>query len=100
MAGSGEWRTGSIRVFMPMCGEASTQRTGPANRRRSSLAAKALTVVHNDFTKRPDGHTPAQHFFGVQHEDLFAWLLDRLSPLARPARKRPKPLSQPVLAVA
>jgi hypothetical protein len=61
---------------------------------------KALTVVHNYFTKHPDGRTPAQHFFGVQHEDLFAWLLDRISLPARPARKRPKPLSQPVLAFA
>lgn len=61
---------------------------------------RALTVVHNYFSKRPDGLTPAQHFFGAQHEDLFAWLLDRTGLPARPARKRLKPPPQPLLAAA
>ncbi len=61
---------------------------------------RALTVVHNYFTKRPDGLTPAQYFFGAEHEDLFAWLLDRIHLPARPARKRRKPPPQPLLAAA
>ena len=49
---------------------------------------RALTVVHYYFGKRPDGFTPAQHFFGAQHENLFAWLLVRTRLPARPAGKR------------
>ncbi len=58
---------------------------------------RALTVVHNYFVKRPDGQTPAQHFFGAQHEELFAYLLDRIR---LPARQRPRPPPQPLLAAA
>ena len=61
---------------------------------------RALTVVHNYFSKRPDGLTPAQHFFGAQHENLFAWLLKRTRLPARPARKRLKPSLLPLLAAA
>lgn len=61
---------------------------------------RALTVVHNYFGKRPDGLTPARHFFGAQHEALFAWLLDRTRLPARPARKRLKPQPQSLLVAA
>ena len=57
-------------------------------------------MVHNYFSKRPDGLTPARHFFGVQHEDLFAWLLDHIRLPARPARKRLKLQPQPLLVAA
>ncbi len=61
---------------------------------------RALTVVHNYFTRRPDGQTPAQRFFSAPHEDLFAWLLDHMRPPPRPARRRPRPPPQPLLAGA
>ena len=48
----------------------------------------ALTVVHNYATTRPDGTTAAERFFGRRPRDLFAYLLDRLAPPARPAAKR------------
>lgn len=51
----------------------------------------ALTTIHNDFIRRPDGTTPAERFFGSQPADLFEWLLDHVPMPARPARKRPPP---------
>jgi len=53
------------------------------------LAAK--TTLHNYFIRRADGTTAAQRFFGRPPEDLFPWILSRLTPLPRPAKKRPKP---------
>ena len=61
---------------------------------------RALTVVHNYFTRHPDGQTPAQRFFGVQHDDLFAWLIEHMRLPARPARRRPGTPPQPLLAAA
>lgn len=55
---------------------------------------KALTVLHNYGVKRPDGTTAAQRFFGVEHPDLFSWLLQRMPDLPRPASKRPKKTDQ------
>ena len=49
---------------------------------------KALTVVHNFFTARRDGTTPAQRFFGAAHDDLFEALCARLPPPARPRPRR------------
>ncbi len=48
----------------------------------------ALTAVHNFHTRRSDGTTPADRFFETQHDDLFSQLLERVPPLARPARPR------------
>jgi len=48
----------------------------------------ALTVVHNFHIRRPDGTTPAQRFFEAEHDDLFSHLVERMPPLARPARAR------------
>lgn len=53
------------------------------------LAAK--TTLHNYLIRRPDGTTAAQRFFGRPPDDLFQWLLGRVKPPARPARKRPRP---------
>ncbi|MEO8340802.1 MAG: DUF6399 domain-containing protein, partial [Nitrospirota bacterium] len=44
----------------------------------------ALTVIHNDHIRRPDGSTPAQRFFGAPHDALFEWLVDHLDLPARP----------------
>lgn len=48
----------------------------------------ALTVVHNYGTTRADGTTAAGRFFGRRPRDLFAYLLERLPPPARPAARR------------
>lgn len=48
----------------------------------------ALTVVHNYGITRPDGTTAAGRFFGRRPRDLFAYLLERLPPPARPAARR------------
>jgi hypothetical protein len=45
-------------------------------------------VVHNFWTRRPDGTTPAQRFFGQKHRDLFEFLLATLPPPKRPAARR------------
>jgi len=51
---------------------------------------KALTVLHNYFSKREDGTTAAERFFGHKPADLFEWLLQRFPTPARPAKRRPK----------
>jgi len=48
----------------------------------------AFTVVHNYATTRADGTTAAGRFFGRRPRDLFAYLLVRLPPPARPAANR------------
>ena len=50
---------------------------------------KALTVVHNYFTRRSDGTTAAQRFFGRPPRDLFEWVLQRVPLPGWPAQKRP-----------
>jgi hypothetical protein len=52
---------------------------------------KAQTVVHNYIAQRADGSTAAERFFGVKQRDAFAWLLQRLPELPRPAARRPNP---------
>jgi hypothetical protein len=49
---------------------------------------QALTVVHNYATRRADGTTPAERFFGQKHRDLFEHLLARVPPPKRPAARR------------
>lgn len=69
-------------------------RNGVLDLRRHSLhrltprKLAALTVVHNYSTTRPDGTTAAGRFFGRRPRDLFAYLLERLPPPARPAARR------------
>jgi len=52
---------------------------------------KALTVVHNYFTRRSDGTTAAQRFFGRPPRDLFEWVLQRVPLPGWPAQKRSTP---------
>jgi Family of unknown function (DUF6399) len=49
---------------------------------------RALTAVHNFVVERADGTTAAERFFGSKPEPVFAWLLERMPELPRPARKR------------
>ena len=65
--------------------------------RLSKRKLSALTTVHNYFIKRPDGTTPAERFFAHKPRELFPWLLERLTLLARPAQKRPRPAPAPYL---
>lgn len=58
--------------------------------RLSESKLKALTTVHNYVVRRADGTTAAERFFGVKPRDVFAWLLERMPDLPRPAAKRPK----------
>jgi hypothetical protein len=48
----------------------------------------ALTVLHNYAVQREDGSTAAERFYGAASRDLFDWLLDHLSPPARPRALR------------
>jgi hypothetical protein len=57
--------------------------------RLSASRLQALTAVHNYVAQRPDGTTAAERFFGQKPRDVFAWLLQRLPDLPRPAAKRP-----------
>jgi hypothetical protein len=58
--------------------------------RLSEGRLRALTVLHNYLSRRSDGTTAAERFFGQKPRDLFTWLLERLPELPRPATKRPK----------
>jgi hypothetical protein len=49
---------------------------------------QALTVVHNYLSRRAEGTTAAERFFGSKPCPLFEWLLERLPDLPRPARRR------------
>jgi hypothetical protein len=49
---------------------------------------QALTVLHNYAVRRADGSTAASRFYGAQPQDLFGWLLRRLSLPARPRAAR------------
>ena len=61
---------------------------------------RALGVIHNYHSRRHDGYTRAHIFFDVPHASLFDFLVDHLDLPARPARKRPAPPPQPLLAAA
>jgi hypothetical protein len=54
----------------------------------SAARLKALGVVHNYLVRRADGSTAAERFFEQKHADVFAWLLQRMPDLPRPAAKR------------
>jgi hypothetical protein len=58
--------------------------------RVSERRLRALTVIHNYMVKRGDGTTAAERLFGKKHKDVFAWLLERMPDLPRPAPKREK----------
>lgn len=48
----------------------------------------SLRVLHNYFVVRVDGTSAAERFFGRRPDDLFEWVLDRLSLPTRPAQRR------------
>jgi hypothetical protein len=52
------------------------------------LKLQALTVLHNYLSRRPDGTTAAERFYGTAPQDLFGWLLSRLAVPARPRCRR------------
>lgn len=56
--------------------------------RLSERKLEALTAVHNFFTKRRDGTTPAERFFGKKPKDMFECLLENVDLPGRPAQKR------------
>jgi hypothetical protein len=56
--------------------------------RLSNRKLTALTAVHNYATKRPDGTTPAERFFGVRPRDLFDFLMTRIALPGRPSVRR------------
>ena len=47
----------------------------------------ALTVIHNFATRRADGSTPAQRFFGQAHRDLFEYLCEQMPDPPHPRRR-------------
>ena len=59
-----------------------------SSHRLNKRKLSALTVIHNYFIKRPDGTTAAERFFESKPRDLFAYLLDNLTMLSRPAKAR------------
>jgi hypothetical protein len=77
-----EGRNGRLSLFGHGQGPLSQQRL------------EALTVVHNYVVRRGDGSTAAERFFGVKQRDAFAYLLERMPDLPRPAAKRPRESSQ------
>jgi len=54
----------------------------------NSSRLQVLTIFHNYDTRRSDGTTPAQRFFGHPHDDLFEFVLNHVDLPAWPARKR------------
>jgi hypothetical protein len=59
----------------------------------------ALTALHNDSVRRPDGTTAAERFFGRAHPVLFAQVLAQVA-LPPPARRQPRPVKSPSLTLA
>jgi hypothetical protein len=54
----------------------------------SKRRLKALTTIANFYTRRADGTTAAERFFGQPPDDLFAWLLAHMDLPAQPRAKR------------
>jgi len=65
--------------------------------RLSNERLAALTIVHN-YHAAAGNETPAKRLFQRPHDNLFTHLLDRVDLPRRPAQKRVKPDSKPVLA--
>ena len=55
--------------------------------RLNERTVKALVVVQNFQTKRQDGTTAAERFFGVKHDDLFGFLVQNVRPPGRPQKQ-------------
>lgn len=56
--------------------------------RFSQTKLEALTVMHNFYSRRPDGTTAAERFFENKPKDLFHWLLSRIDAPVRPRRRK------------
>jgi hypothetical protein len=56
-------------------------------------ALKAQTVIHNFDLKNDEGMSPAERFFEAPHEDLFEWLVNKMSYPVRPRKPKAKHLS-------
>jgi hypothetical protein len=61
----------------------------------SAARLRALRVIHNYMVTRTDGSTAAERFFGQKHQDVFAYRLQRMPDLPRPAAKRSPTAAQP-----
>lgn len=61
-----------------------------ASRHLSVEKLNSRVVLHNYFSKRKDGTTAAERFFHQKSEDIFNWLLDRMSWPVRPRRRQYK----------
>jgi len=57
--------------------------------RLSDRKLASLTAIHNFDTRRSDGTTPAERFFGSTHPDLFDYLMSNMKSFGRP-RFKPK----------
>jgi hypothetical protein len=68
--------------------------------RLSEGKLKALTAVHNYVSRRQDGTTAAERFFGKKQRDALGWLLEQMPDLPRPAAKRPSTVRQQAQQVA
>lgn len=54
----------------------------------SQQQLEVLTVLHNYWTRRPDGTNAAERFFEQKPRDLFEYLTEKMPPPSRPAQKR------------
>jgi hypothetical protein len=67
--------------------------------RLSDRKLAALTALHNDYVRRPDGTTAAERFFGRAHPALFDQVLAHVA-LPPPARRRrPRAVKRPALTL-
>ncbi len=57
-----------------------------AGRSLTTARLLVLTVIHNFGLRRTDGSTAAQRFSGMNHPDLYKWLLERQPLPVRPRR--------------
>lgn len=65
----------------------------------STVKLAVLTALHNYRSKRADGTTAAERFFGAKPDDLLDTLCARLALPARPRKRRP-PAPREVLPIA
>ena len=59
--------------------------------RLNERALKALTIVHNFDTRRKDGTTAAERFFGVKHDNLFDSLVATVRIPGKPKQQHHDP---------
>jgi len=64
--------------------------------RLNERSIKALTTVHNFHTRRSDGTTAAERFFGSKHESLFESLLVNVQIPGSPKRQYHDPVKRQI----